>query len=282
MRASDTELLACPGCLTAPLALSSLATEGDDVIEGRLECACGRTYPVEDGIARLLPEPLREECRPAVDPADEAARWKRSEMKARDEQAGAYDRMWHLALFGLVEVPMTLRYLELRADDRLIEAGCGTGRMTAAFAARCQRLVAVDYSMASLRSNASKLRQRNVHNVSLIQADICRMPFRASAFSRLVSCQVLEHVPTPESRRAAVGEFARVLAPGGRAAISAYQYNPVMRLMRSREGSHAGGIYFHRFRRPELRALLSEGLRVERMTGLLVYHYLARCAKEAA
>lgn len=245
-------------------------------MEGELRCSCGRSYPVEQGIARLLPEQLGA----ATGSADDAERWKRSEMRARDEQAGAYDRMWHLALFGLAEVPLTLRYLQPRASDVVLEAGCGTGRMTTACASRCHRLVAVDFSMESLRLNAAKLHKNGVRNVTLLQADICRLPFRDGVFTRLVSCQVLEHVPTEQSRKAAVGEFARVLSAGGKAAVSAYQYNLLMRLMRARSGAHAGGIFYHRFRRPELCALLSEGLRVERMTGALVYHYLARCTKE--
>ena len=64
--------------------------------------------------------------------------------------------------------------------------------------------------------------------------------------------------------------------------VSAYQYNILMRALGSHEGEHEGGIYFYRFARRELADLLGRSLRVEGMTGALLYHYIARCRKEAA
>ncbi len=211
---------------------------------------------------------------------DEAIKRKRSEMRARDEQTEDYDRMWYLNLFGLLEVPATLRHLNLSSEHTLLEAGCGTGRMTGQFARRCKRLVSVDYSWKSLKSCRTKLQRRGIKSVDLIQADICHLPFREQAFDRVVSCQVLEHIPTPASRQAAICDLARVLRPGGNLAISAYQYSLMMRLFGRKEGEHAGGIYFYRFEREELRRLLSSAFEVRSMTGALVYHYIARCVKQ--
>jgi ubiquinone/menaquinone biosynthesis C-methylase UbiE len=204
------------------------------------------------------------------------------EMKARDDQAEAYDRMWWLNLFSLVEVPAMLWHLSLRATDTLLEAGCGTGRMTRQFAEKCESLVAMDYSWESLLACQRKLGSAGVSNVDLVQADICRLPFRSASFERVVSCQVLEHVPTPESRSAAIEQLARVTKEDGNVALSAYKYSMLMRLFGEKEGHHEGGIYFFRFTRPELVHLLSRHLHVESVTGALVYHYIARCRKEEA
>jgi ubiquinone/menaquinone biosynthesis C-methylase UbiE/uncharacterized protein YbaR (Trm112 family) len=312
MNTSLVKLLSCPSCGGESLELVALGRRGDEIETGALRCACGRVYAIQEGIARMLPEALYDASPPPpallkdegggacpersegmkdedgqihpssfiLHPSDgEAVAHKRSEMRARDEQVGEYDRMWHLNLFGRIEIPVTLHQLSLKPQHVLLEAGCGTGRMTREFASRCFHLIGADFSWESLRVSTQKLRQAGVRNVDLIQADICRLPLRACAFDRVVSCQVLEHVPTPESREKAVEEMARVLRPGGNLVLSAYRYSLLMRLFGQKEGRHAGRIYFYRFCRRELRALLSRVLTVEAITGALVYHYTARCRK---
>jgi ubiquinone/menaquinone biosynthesis C-methylase UbiE len=151
--------------------------------------------------------------------------------------------------------------------------------MTRQFSERCESLIAMDYSWESLLACKAKLDSAGVQNVDLVQADICRLPFRSESFDRAVSCQVLEHVPTAESRAAAIDELSRILKKGGNLALSAYQYSLLMRLFGEKEGHHAGGIYFYRFTRDEFRRLLSRSFQVDSITGALVYHYIARCQK---
>jgi len=279
MRESLLEMLRCPDCGGESLAPSGSWDASRRLSDGVLHCsACGRNFPVTGGIARLLPVALAAEDAPAE--ATETER-KRSEMRARDDQAEDYDRMWYLNLFGLVEVPATLAMMSLAPQHTLLEAGCGTGRMSREFAARCERLVCVDFSWESLRRCSAKLADAGITNVDLVQADITHLPLRGSLFDRVVSCQVLEHVPTAESRQAAVAELTRAVKAGGRVTVSAYQYNVLSRLFGKKEGEHDGGIYFYRFARAELRDLLSQSLRVEHITGALMYHYIAECRKEA-
>ena len=87
--------------------------------------------------------------------------------------------------------------------------------------------------------------------------------------------QVLEHLPAPELRQALVKELARVLAPEGQAALSAYWYAPFLQGLLQREGRHSGEIFYHRFERQELADLLEQRFTVERLTGQLVYVLLA-------
>jgi hypothetical protein len=78
-----------------------------------------------------------------------------------------------------------------------------------------------------------------------------------------------------------VAELTRVVRRDGAVVVSAYQHSLFTRLFGRKEGAHDGGIYYYRFQRAELRALLSGCLEVRRLTGALVYHYLARCQKSA-
>lgn len=240
----------------------------------QLECThCSAVFPVEYGIPRMLPQELLETD-------DETAARKRSEMQARDAQVDAYDRMWYLTLFGKVEVPLTLRWCGAQPTHTMLEAGCGTGRMTPKFASACATLVSIDFSWESLLACRRKLESAGITSVHLVQADLCSLPFRENAFDCAASCQVLEHLPGKTSREAAVRGIARSMKPGARLAISAYQYGPLMRLFTRKEGEHDGGIYFYRFARNEFVALLQQQLKVEAVTGALIYHYTARCRKE--
>lgn len=282
MRSSLLPLLRCPNGCAGALMVDGAAMPSGDILEGTLRCAiCGSSYPIEEGIPRMLPADLLGDSASGAAETVGADR-KRSEMRARDEQVGDYDRMWYLNIFGAVELPATLCELSLQSEHRLLEAGCGTGRMTREFAVRCRNVVCIDFSWESLRVCAAKCRAAGVLNADLVQADICRLPFVDGAFDRVVSCQVLEHVPGAACREAAVASIARVAAAGAVVTVSAYQYNWLMRLARSHEGEHEGGIYFYRFTRRELADLLGLSLRVEGMTGALLYHYIARCRKEAA
>lgn len=261
MRASLLSYLACPEC-QAEICLAG-GPRADEIEEGELACAgCGAVYPIESGIPRLMPREILDA--------------QKGEIAARDAQVGDYDAMWFLTLFGKVELPMTLRRLAIAPSDVFLEAGCGTGRLTQAFAAKAREVVAIDFSFASLLANRKKVCAAGVKNVALVQADLCKLPFKSGSFDRAASCQVLEHVPTAGARDQAVRSLWRVLKPGATLAISVYQHSI---LTKDKQGMHEGGIPFFRFTRDEFRSLLSTSFEVESLTGALVYLYLARCRK---
>ena len=250
-----------------PLSLIVRQREGEEVTDGSLTDDAGHVYPIQDGIPRLLPRVLLDA--------------QKSEIAARDAQVADYDAMAFLNVFGKVEIPLTLRALSPNPADLLLEAGCGTGRMTSILAKRVREMAAIDFSFESLRVNRRKLLIAGVTNVHLVQADLCRLPFAAGTFNRIVSCQVLEHVPGPEARAAAVHSLAHVLKPGGTLALSAYKHSLLTRAFAQKEGSHDGGIPFFRFTQAEMRDTLASKLTVHSVTGALVYLYLARCSKGA-
>jgi ubiquinone/menaquinone biosynthesis C-methylase UbiE/uncharacterized protein YbaR (Trm112 family) len=263
MRASLLSYLACPEC-QGELCLSGGAAI-EEIEEGELACAgCKAGYPIENGIPRLMPQGLLDA--------------QMSEIAARDAQVVDYDAMWFLTLFGKIEVPMTLRRLSIVPTDTFLEAGCGTGRMTQEFAGRSWEVVALDFSFQSLCANRKKLCAAGVKNVHLLQADLCRLPFKSTSFDRAASCQVLEHVPTGSARKQAVSSISRVLKPGATLALSAYQHSF---LTKEKQGMHDGGIPFFRFTRDEFRSLLSTAFEVESITGALVYLYLAKCRNKS-
>jgi len=264
MLPSLLSLLASPETSSA-LTLTVRQRDGEEVTDGSLTDDAGNIYPIQDGIPRLLPLSLLDA--------------QISEIAARDAQVGDYDAMTFLNHFGKVEIPLTLRALRPAPTDCLLEAGCGTGRMTRILSATVREMVAIDFSFESLRVNRRKLLAAGITNVHLVQADLCRLPFTECAFDRVVSCQVLEHVPGPDARAAAVQSLSSVLKPGGTLALSAYKHSLLTRAFSQKEGSHDGGITFFRFTKTEMRDTLAANFTVHSITGALVYLYLARCSK---
>ena len=248
-----------------PLTLTALRCEGEEVLTGELKDEAGHIYPIEEGIPRLLPRSLLDA--------------QKSEIAARDAQVEDYDRMAFLNWFGKFEIPLTRRTLGTLLTDRLLEEGCGTGRMSRILAGSVHQMAAVDFSFESLRVNRKKLLSKGISHVHLAQADLCRLPFADGIFDRVVSCQVLEHVPGPEARAAAISSLARVLKPSGVLVLSAYKHSLLTRAFGEKEGMHDGGIPFFRFTKSEMRETLAANFRVHRITGALVYLYLARCTR---
>lgn len=282
-----TDLLACPVDHHAPLEFIPIHAPGHETGAGIYLCEeCGRWFPVEDDIASLLPDDLRSPAELSLLDAagsqvpeavrrdgrpfnlatprrramtgDEAAQRMLEELAARDAQVTLYDQLLDSPLLEVVEVIPTVDALQPGPGDRILEIGCGTGRLTRHLAARAAWVVACDLSRASLIACRSK--SRGGGRLSLVQADATHLPFRDGAFEKSLSAEVLEHVPTPATRAAFVAEASRTLAPGGRFVLTAYHYSLLMRLVGRREGIHegpGGGIYYRRFTVREMQSLLA-------------------------
>jgi len=229
--------------------------------------SCGQLFPLREGILCLLPDQFEQGS------GDLAWQCKRQEQQARDAQAGRYDRMLGLRLLTHLERPHVLRAVALQRDQVVLDAGCGTGRLTTALARRC-RVVAVDFSLASLVRCRRKLERQGLA-ATLVQGDITHLPLAAGAVDALASCQVIEHLPGAPDRERALREFHRVLRPGGRLVATAYHYNWATRWFGPREGYHRGGIFYHRFALPEYRALLQDHFELSAVRPLGGYLLLA-------
>jgi SAM-dependent methyltransferase len=261
------EWLACPMDRAFPLSIrTATPSPSGEIEEACLVCpGCGREYVVEAGIPRLLPDAAQM---PPVE-----AREKQAEREQRDREARIYDRNRPLQLLSMAEIPATLGRLQPERSDLIVEIGCGTGRFTRHLARRCDRVIALDYSLASLQVAREKV---EASGVQFIQADASYLPLRDQMATKALSCQMLEHLPTAEARERALEGIARILRPEGRLVVSAYWYSPFARWFGEREGHHSDAIYFYRFDRHEFQALLSPWFEIENLSGALIYILLAR------
>jgi SAM-dependent methyltransferase len=106
----------------------------------------------------------------------------------------------------------------LRPDDRVVEIGCGVGRLTRVLAARCAAVQAVDISPEMLR--LARTHNPGLTNVQWRLTDGARLDgIPPGVCDACVSHVVFQHIPDPEITLGYVREIGRVLRPGGWAAF---------------------------------------------------------------
>ena len=97
---------------------------------------------------------------------------------------------------------------------RVLDIGCGPGIVLGAALARGARPTGADVAAGML----DVVRRRHP-GVDLVEADVAALPLADGSFDAVVGGFVLNHLPAPER---AAAEIARVLAPGGRVALSVW------------------------------------------------------------
>ncbi len=105
----------------------------------------------------------------------------------------------------------------LKPESVILDAGCGAGHTSLAFAPRVARVIACDFTAAMLEQVETLARERGVHNVAAQLADVERLPFPAHSFDLVVTRYSAHHWPHPQR---ALAEFRRLLKPGGGLLIS--------------------------------------------------------------
>lgn len=127
------------------------------------------------------------------------------------------ERFWRR---GEQEVDALLRILDLELDPaaRVLELGCGIGRLTRVLAARVAHVTAVDVSPEML--TRAQEHHDALANVEWVLGDGSTLDgVEDASCDAVVSHAVLQHIPDPQAQLGYVREFARVLRPGGWAAF---------------------------------------------------------------
>ncbi|MCQ4630791.1 metalloregulator ArsR/SmtB family transcription factor [Shinella sp. CPCC 100929] len=100
--------------------------------------------------------------------------------------------------------------------DAFLDLGTGTGRILQLFEGLYRRGVGVDASRDMLAVARANLDRAGITKASIRHGDIFNLPLERDEFDVVTIHQVLHFLEEPE---AAIGEAARMLAPGGRLAI---------------------------------------------------------------
>jgi SAM-dependent methyltransferase len=210
------ELLRCPAD-GSELAVAA-PPDAAQIVDGLLSCArCGATVPVVAGMVRLLaPESLEGE--------------EAHEMNLRDAQtrvlSSERERAYWAGLYSSRETRSTLAALAPGSGDTVVDLGCGTGRYTSLLAGACRRVLAVDFSLESLRW---LLRENTPGpNVGLVHGDITRLRLAPRRFDRALATTPLD---SRAQRLAMHGVAAGALADSGVYVFSTEHYDLRSRLL---------------------------------------------------
>ena len=106
--------------------------------------------------------------------------------------------------------------LALRAGDRVLDAGCGTGRALPPLRAAVGPsgvVVGADLTPAMLEAAVRAGRDREG---CLLLADVAALPLRPESLDAVFAAGLIAHLPQPEAN---LRELARVVRPGGTLAL---------------------------------------------------------------
>ncbi len=203
MKRDLTMLLCCPDC-RADLTLRDETPERTEVETGALECTrCGTSYPILRGIPRFVPS---------------------------DAYVGSFSYEWNRWNKVQLDVANGRRESEetfaektgLTPDDLrgklVLDVGCGAGRFLDVASRWGATVVGVDLSFAV---EASQQSMGGRPNVSVVQADVFRLPFRDRSFDAIFSIGVLHH---SRDTREAFLKLPPLLKNGGDLAVWLYYY----------------------------------------------------------
>lgn len=166
----------------------------------------------------------------------------------------------------------------VKAGDRVLDAGCGNGRLSEIF-----QKIKVDYIGLDSSPNLIRLAKRLYPEYKFIVGEITNLPFAENSFAAVFSVAVFQHLPSRKLRLRALKDIYRVLRPGGFFIMTNWNlwqgqfrglrfkynfkkifglnkmdFNDFLKAWKSPAGEILAERYLHAYRLEEIEKLLSE------------------------
>jgi len=212
MRESLLNFLRCPECLGA-LHLNNEQSENLEVLTGELACTqCPAKFAVQGGVPRML----RANAATTRTQKSFGKQWQ-MHSQGRFERDLVYSKSRGECLEDFRRA-FNLRDLGALRDCLILDAGCGSGELTADIgrAAPAATVVGMDFSEAA---HVAFARCRGIQNVHIVQADLSLPPFRPRSIDLVWSEGVIHH--TPNTARS-FASLSRLVKPRGKLYVWIY------------------------------------------------------------
>ena len=137
-----------------------------------------------------------------------------------DSVADSYDKTNDLLSFGQARLwrGKVARAVNAKAGEQILDIAAGTGTSSMAFLSEGVRVVAADFSKGMLEVGKKKYPK-----LEFVFADAMKLPFQDQEFDVVTMSFGLRNV---QDHKVALGEFLRVLKPGGRLVICEFSHVP--------------------------------------------------------
>ena len=203
MKRDLMKVLCCPDCAGGLVLHDTVATH-TDVEMGALSCtACGADYPIVRGIPRFV-----ETDAYVSSFSYEWNRWNTVQLDSANGTHESEDTFHEKTGFAPADLKGKL----------VLDVGCGAGRFLDIASRWGATVVGVDLSFAV---DAAHRSMGGRPNVSVVQADVNRLPFRPETFDVIFSIGVLHH---SRNTREAFLHLPPLLKDDGEIAVWLYYY----------------------------------------------------------
>ncbi len=202
-----------------------LESYSNGVQSGSLECkGCGSTYPIIDGIPRILSESLRTSVGKMGrgDPKNDARIENfMDEIKPVNQDTELFDQIqkanqsnygyeWKAFSHSYDQWEELYKKNYVHEEDGFfinklgLDAGCGMGRYSMVPVKKGSEMIGVDLSNAV---EPSYQKSRNLPNFHVIQGDLFKLPFKEKMFDFAQSIGVIHITPEPEAALASIKKY---------------------------------------------------------------------------
>lgn len=128
----------------------------------------------------------------------------------------AYDFILDILGFGTAQREKIVKLLNLHANEKLLDIGCGTGSLLLVAKKKYPNveMIGLDIDKKVLQIARVKF-DKNKVNIKTVNASASELPFPDSSFNTVVSTLIFHHLPT-DIKRKCLKEVSRILKPHGR------------------------------------------------------------------
>ena len=184
-----------------------------------------------------------------------------SEIEARDEVAPSWEQ-WVIESEGFwsdwIEKRVTMNYVDPREHETILDAGCGTGRITRLIARKCKKVYALDFSSRGIDVLNERAHEEGINNIESRVWDLT-LPFSLEEpVDKVVSIGVVECIPTERGQHRALQNMYDQLHDGGTLVIGLCNWRAFFVRRVSKEGRYPDGVYYRRFTADEAITALQE------------------------